>query len=121
MKRDTSKEVFGLVIVGTLAAVAWWKAPHFDPYAMGFFTKEYVVPYPEMPRDLRIGGAVFAAIGGLIMLAGFKTIWRRQLTWREAGAGLFGSALVILFGSAFFVAANSAERHIAHQQTRGAG
>ena len=85
MKRDTSKEVFGLVIVGTLAAVAWWKAPHFDPYAMGFFTKEYVVPYPEMPRDLRIGGAVFAAI------------------------------------SAFFVAANSAERYIAHQQTRGAG
>lgn len=121
MKRDTAREVFGLVIVGTLAAVAWWKAPQFDPYTMGFFTKTYFAPYSDMPRDLRIGGAVFAAIGGLVVLAGFKTIWRRQLTWREAGVGLFGSALVILFGSAFFVAANSAERHIEREQIREAG
>ncbi|WP_324809281.1 hypothetical protein SH584_05780 [Sphingomonas sp. LY29] len=87
MKRDFPKEVLGLVIVATLAAVAWWKAPQFDPKTMGFFTKNYVAPYPEMPRDFRLAGAAFAAIGGLIMLAGFKSVWRRQLTWRSAGRG----------------------------------
>ena len=117
MKRDLPRELFGLMIVGTLAAIALWKAPQFDPYTMSFFTKQYIAPDPNMPRDLRLGGAVFAAIGGVIMLLGFKTIWRRQLTWREAGIGLLGSALVIIFGSAFFIAANSAERHMEQKQT----
>jgi hypothetical protein len=110
------RSLFGLVIVGTMAALAWWKAPDFDPYSATFFTKQYVAPYAEMPRDFRIGGTVFAAIGGLIMLAGLKTIWRRQLTWRQAGVGIVGSLLVIAFGSAFFVAASSAERRIEQQQ-----
>lgn len=121
MRICSPREAFGLLIVGTLAALAWWKAPQFDPYAMSFFTKQYIAPYPEMPRELRIGGAVFAAIGGVVMLAGFKTIWRRQLKWREAGVGIFGAFLVILFGAAFFVAANSAERHIEQEQALAIG
>ena len=116
MRPASPRELFGLFIVATLAALAWWKAPDFDPYSASFFTKRYIEPYAEMPRDLRIGGAVFAALGSLIMLAGFKTVWRRQLTWREAGVGMFGSLLVIAFGSAFFIAANSAERHIEQMQ-----
>ena len=118
MKTVSPREAFGLVIVGALAVIAWWNALRFDPYTMSFFTRQYIAPDPDMPRDLMIFGAVLAAIGGLVMLAGLKRIWRRQLTWYQAGVGMFGAFLVILFGAAFFVAADSAERHIEQEQAR---
>ena len=111
----TPKEIFGLLIVGTMAAIAWWKAPQFDPYTTSFFTKTYIAPSASMPNELRLAGAVIIGLGALVGLAMVRGVAKARVTLRESLAAGVCAALVMAIGGAFFVAAHSAQVRIAKE------
>lgn len=111
----TPKEWSGLVIVGTMAAIAWWKAPQFDPYTMSFFTKTHIAPSESMPNELRLAGAVIIGLGALVGLVMVRAVAKARVAARDSLAAGVGAALVMVMGGAFFAAANSAEVRIAQE------
>lgn len=109
--------LFALFIMPCLVVIAWMKAPGFDPYSMSFFTKTYVEPSPEMPGELRIAGLVFIGIGSLLLLAGINGLAKARVRLREIWMVLWIGFCIVLFGSAFFVAADSAKDRIEQEQS----
>lgn len=101
-----------------LAAVAWIKAPGFDPYTMSFFTKTYVEPTHDMPGDIRIVGWIMIGIGAIVAYAGLKGVVKRIGKWLDNAMLLWIGMLVVAFGASFFAAADSAQERI-EQETAG--
>lgn len=99
-----------------LIAMAWWKAPQFDPYTMSFFTKTYVEPTAEIPRGLRIFGGVVVGLGALLGWATLQGIRKKVHSLRDTTLiGLMAIEFAI-FGGAFFVAADAAQTRIEQEQ-----
>ena len=109
------KELIGLLMVGTMAAIAWWKALQFDPYTMSFFTKKYIAPSASMPNELRLAGAVIIGLGALVGWLTVRAVAKSRVAARDAWVAGAGAALVTAIGGAFFVAAHSAQIRITQE------
>lgn len=107
--------LIAFVFLPALTWAAWNKAWQFDPYTMSFFTKTYVAPYPEMPGELRIAGWVVIALAALPGYAGLKGVVKRIGRRRDSMLLVWVGCLIAGFGSAFFVAADSAQARIAER------
>ncbi len=103
---------FGFIGLPVLVALAWWKAPQFDPYSQIFFTRFYVEPTPEMPGEMRIMGWVFAGLGGLLIFEPIVVALFGRLKWRQVALMIWLGGWIAAFGGAFFVAADTAETRI---------
>ncbi len=99
-----------------LIGIAWWKAPQFDPYTMSFFTKTYVEPTPEMPRDFRIFGGVVVGLGVLLGWSTLQGIRKKVHTLRDTVIIGLMALEIAAFGGAFFVAADAAQDRIEQEQ-----
>lgn len=108
----TPREIFGLLVVGTMAAIAWWKAPQFDPYTMSFFTKTHIAPSADMPNELRMAGAVIIALGLLVAWVTVRAVVKARIAARDGLVAGVGAVLVMAMGGAFFMAAHSAQVRI---------
>ncbi|MBN8501452.1 MAG: hypothetical protein J0M19_09915 [Sphingomonadales bacterium] len=100
------------VMMPVLVALAWWQAPQFDPYTMSFFSKNYVTPTPEMPRDLRIFGGVMIGIAALLGCATVQGIRKKVHDLRGTVLLTLMGIEIAAFGGAFFVAADAAQVRI---------
>jgi hypothetical protein len=107
--------MYGLLVIATMTAIAWWKALQFDPYSMSFFTKTYIAPSPSMPNELRMAGAVIIVLGALVGWATVRAVAKGRVAARDGWVAGVGATLVIAMGAAFFVAAHSAQVHIAQE------
>lgn len=106
---------WALIAMPTLVGLAWWKAVSFNPYTTSFFTKTYIAPTPQFPWEMRVAGWVFVAIGALLLITFAYGMTKKRLRLRECWSELSFSILLVVFGGAFFVAANSAQAHIEHR------
>lgn len=106
------------VFMPALVWAAWSKAWKFDPYTMSFFTKTDVAPTPDMPGELRIAGWVMIGIALLPGYAGFKGVMKRIGKLWESLLLLWFGCLIAGFGSAFFIAADSAQVRISLEQQK---
>ncbi len=109
--------VFAYFMMPFLVGIAWWKAGEFDPYTTSFFTKTYVEPSASMPDELRIVGCVLIAIGALLIVSCASGLAKARVTFREIWIVIWIGICVAAFGSAFFVAADSAQDRIEQEQT----
>ncbi|MEL7189319.1 MAG: hypothetical protein AAGK17_07185 [Pseudomonadota bacterium] len=109
--------LFAVVGLPLLVFLAWQKAAAFDPFSQSFFTKEYIEPTADMPREIRIGGWVFIAIGVLLALEPAIAAVRGKLKAKHALLMLWLGALVATFGGAFFAAADSAQLRIEEEMS----
>lgn len=108
----------GFVFLPVLVWAAWSKAWQFDPYTMSYFTKTYVAPSPEMPGELRMAGWVMIALAALTGYASIKAIVKRIGKLWESLLLLWVACLIAAFGSAFFIAADSAQLRILQEQQK---
>jgi hypothetical protein len=112
------KMFFVGIVLPTLVALAWWKAPQFDPLATSFFTRSYIEATTEMPGEMRIVGWVFIGIGGLLGWVALQGVRRAVHTRGETAILALLALEVAAFGGAFFVAADSAQERIAEEHRR---
>lgn len=103
---------WALVLMPTLAAVAWWKAASYNPYTTSFFTKIYIAPSPELPGEMRLAGWVIVTVGALLLVIFMWGLAKKRLRASEGWAEILFALLLVAFGGAFFVAAQSAQFHI---------
>lgn len=106
-----------IVLIGMHLTVgaAWWQAIEFDPYTASFFTKTYVEPTPEMPRDMRIIGWICLGVGALIAIGGVQGFRKATAKAIDLLTVIWLAVLIAAFGGAFFVAANSAQARISEE------
>ena len=107
---------FAFFLFPAVVAAAWVKAVRFDPYAMSFFTREYIAPTPEMPGEIRLFGWIVIGIGAVLALAACRAGAKGLVPWRDAGLTLWVCALVAALGGAFHLAADRAAEAIAQQE-----
>jgi len=100
-----------------LIGIAWWHAPKFDPYTMSFFTKTYVEPTPEMPRDFRIFGGIVVGLGAMLGWATLQGIRKKVHSLRDTMLVGLMALEITVFGGAFFVAADAAQTQIEQEQS----
>ena len=101
----------------SLVALAWLKAGTFDPYTQSFFSKRWIEPTPDMPGQIRMGGWMFIGLGALLAIEPMVVGALGKLKIKQVFLMLWIGGLLIAFGAAFFVAAESSQAKIDEQSS----